>query len=142
MVRDIDELEWKGPPGDNITPGIHIAECIGSNVNEHYEKLFLQFQIVEGPDKGKTTFAAFRIPRDGRIHTSSKWYKTWTRLTGRHPSKENVKMSPRVFHGHYFRVRVELRYTHNNDGEPEYSEDHEYGYVTEILEEVASPVSS
>ena len=143
MVIDIDNLEWKGPPADDITPGVHIARCVGSNYSDHFQKLFLRFEIMDGgPDRGKTSFMAFNVPRNGRIGTSSKYYRTWTRLTGRHPSKQSTKMSPKVFHGHLYRVRIELKYLQNNDGEPEYSEDHEYGLVTEILEEVEDPVSS
>ena len=143
MVKDIDKLEWKGPPADSITPRVHLAECTGSNYNEHFEKLYLHFVIIDdGTDKGKTTFMAFNVPRNRRIGTSSKYYKTWTRLTGRHPSRKDSRMPSKVLHGQTYKVRIELKYLHNSDGEPEYSEDHEYGLVTEIVEEVKNRVSS
>jgi hypothetical protein len=143
LVKDIDKIEWKGPPADNIRAGVHTAECVGSNINEYFEKLYLHFQIAENrPDNGKTTFRAYNIPRDGRISTSSNYYKDWTRLTGRRPSKNNVRMSPRFFHGHLYKVRIESKHLQNNDGEPVCSADHEYGLVTDMLEEVENPSSS
>jgi hypothetical protein len=140
LINDIDKLQWKGPPADNITPGVHIARCVGSNLSSAFPKLYLHFVIEDGSDKGKTTFMAFNVRENGRFSTSSKYYMLFTKLRG-NPSRKDTKMSPRVFHGHLYKVKVELRHLRNSDGEPEYSEDHEYGLVTEILEEVEDRVS-
>ena len=45
------------------------------------------------------------MPYDGYIPTGSRYYKTWSKVNGKLPSK-NAKMSPRIFKNKLFRVQT------------------------------------
>ncbi len=91
-----------------IPDGLWDVECIGYE-KAYYRntpRLYLKFRVVsDGPYNGIELFMAFNMPYDGRIPVGSKYYKTWSKVNEKLPSR-NAKMSPRLFVNRLYRVKT------------------------------------
>ena len=112
MTSDTNRYEKEYKAAGDYRPlipdGLWDVQCIGYDDGYYGKipKLFLNFEIVgDGPYKGEQLFMSFNMPYDGHIPTGSRYYKTWSKVNGKLPSR-NAKMSPRIFLNKLFRVKT------------------------------------
>ena len=117
----------------HVPDGIYDAECIEHSRGFYgrIPKLFLKFKLVNEPYGDVELFIVFNMPYDGRIPVGSKYYKTWTKVNGRLPSR-GTKMRPHLFLNKIYRVKTRTAKPKDGDaGLPEYFD---YSVVDSILE--------
>ena len=88
-----------------IAEGEYLAACceaFGPYQSRAYGlKVYLTFQIIEGPHVGEKLRAFFKSSR----YPTSRWYIAWSIANNALPSR-NAKLSPRIFRNKGFRVLV------------------------------------
>lgn len=92
------------PHPDRIPDGEYIALCNHVHHDRHSrnygERVYLDFQIVDGEYQGKTLRMFLRPSR----FPTSNFYRAWAIARGGPPRSRNTRMSPRIFTGKVFRV--------------------------------------
>lgn len=117
---------------ESIPEGIYQATAIRHEYSEYYgrRKLYLWFQIVNGSYDGKQLFISFNIEK--RIVQSSKYYKARLIASKGHKPKRNDRMSPKVFKGKLFTIKV--RTVSKGFNGNIFSPDECYSVVDELIE--------
>ena len=122
----------------HVPDGIYEAECFDCHPGFYagVPKLFLRFRLLNvsdknDPNKNVELFMAFNMPYDGRIPVGSKYYKTWTKVNGRLPSR-NARMAARLFMNKLYKVKT--RTVKPTDGGEELPQHFHYSIVDSILE--------
>ena len=75
------------------------------------------------------------MPKDNKIHTGSKYYKTWVQVNGYQKPSRNAAMSPRIFKNKIFSVRT--RTVKPKNGTKEMPKQFWYSVVDSIVEVLA-----
>lgn len=131
-----DEKEYKalGDYRPLVPDGLWDVQCTGYNDGFYgrIPKLFLNFEIVSnGSYNGERLFMSFNMPHDGYVHTGSRYYRTWSKVNGKLPSR-NAKMSPRIFLNKLFRVKTKTVIP--KDGNFDLPSDFHYSIIESITE--------
>jgi hypothetical protein len=122
-------------PRPHYRPGEYDVYC--TRARSYYYRRFrrwnaeLKFQLV--PDGG-VVFGFFNLgrnPKKPHAGRDSKYRQAWTIANHAAPRKRQV-MTPKVFEGKYFRVRITDVVKHN-DGKHNHPESERYSRVEEIL---------
>jgi hypothetical protein len=92
------------PHPDHVPDGEYIAICTHSYHDQYSrnygERVYLDFQILDGEHRGKTIRMFLRPSK----FPTSNFYRAWAIARGGPPRSRNTRMSPRVFAGKIFRV--------------------------------------
>jgi len=138
MANNVNEYEKEYKAAEDyktlIPEGLWDVECIGYNDGFYNRtpKLVLDFELInEGPYQGEHVAMFFNMPYDGCIPTGSKYYKTWSKVNGKLPSR-NAKMSPRIFLNKLFKVKT--RTVVPKDGNNILPPEFHYSIVESIIE--------
>lgn len=111
MIND-ESGEFQYYAVDNKYPlldeGDYYGECIDifERGYEDKKKLYLRFKLFldsGGEIVTETICMAFNIQRE--IGPRSKYYKVWTMIHRKEPSK-NAQMSPRIFKNKFYKLRI------------------------------------
>jgi len=88
----------------------YIAKCINYSrkpvpcLKWGTHKIFLTFEIIEGPYQGEKTFMPFNVG-NGELPLGCKYRKYWTLINGKEPSR-NAKVSSRIFMNKIYRIKT------------------------------------
>ena len=114
-----------------VPDGVFEAECIGvdSGYYGRIPKLYLKFRLINRPYEDVELFMSFNMPFNGRIPVGSRYYRAWSKVNGRMPSR-NARMSPRVFLNKLYRVKT--RTVKPKDGGVELPGDFHYSIIDSV----------
>jgi hypothetical protein len=118
---------------ESVPEGKYEAIVIRIERGEFYrrKKLYIWFQIVEqGNENGKEVFMPFNMYK--RITRGSKYYAAWLIANKSQKPKKNDRMSPKIFKGKVFSIKVRTVITGSKNDVLTGGE--KYSVVDEILE--------
>jgi hypothetical protein len=113
------ELTARGDPTPLIPDGVYDAVFIRAEGGRCFGtlKLFLYFKIITPGQYNETElYMPFNVNKERKIAPSSKYYKTWCQVNGGQRPSRNAVMSPNIFRGKFFEVKVKtIRKDYNGD---------------------------
>ena len=93
-------------------------------------KLYLWFQIIDGPHRGKKIFMPFNLHT--KIRRGSKYYGAWLIANNGIKPKPNNRMSPKLFMSKVFKIKT--RTVLSGRKKESLTDGDRYSVVEEILE--------
>jgi len=130
-MNDDKDLVFAG--GYALVPeGHYEAAVIRWNRCEYFgqRKMYLWFRIITGPYQGTMLFMTFNI--NPPFTKSSKYFKAWRLSNGGEIPARNSRMSPRIFQGKAFKIKV--RTVKKGKDMKDLPQDDMYSVVEEIIE--------
>jgi hypothetical protein len=105
-----DDFKLDGGYYKFMPPGTYKAKCVNFRGPTFYrgtrnKKLYLDFVILDEPYADEQLFMALNIPPDG-IRPGGKYFRSWVIANDGNLPSRNATMSPKIFVGKTFTVKV------------------------------------